>query len=69
MKYILRIKETRHLLAIRDIIVRPGTSVDSGRPLFVIVRVENMGANKEEDIRVNVAIPDLGIWELVLETI
>jgi len=59
--FLLRVEETRHLVAIRDVIVRPGTSVEAGRALFVVVRAENMGARKEEDIQVNVAIPELGI--------
>ncbi len=55
------IKETRHSLKIQDVIVRPGNSVDAGSPLFVTVRVENLGDKKEEDIKVSVSIPGLGL--------
>ncbi len=59
--YTLRVEDTRHLVAIRDVIVRPGNYVEAGRALFTVVRVENMGARKEEDIKVVVSIPELGI--------
>ena len=59
--YVLRVQETRHLLEVRDVIFRPGTSVEAGRPFFTTVRVENMGDNKEENIKVTVSIPELGV--------
>ncbi|MDD5253958.1 MAG: hypothetical protein PHG05_02525 [Candidatus Nanoarchaeia archaeon] len=57
----LRVKESRHSLSIQDVIVRPGSTVEAGRPLFVTARLENMGDRKEEDIQVNVEIPELGV--------
>lgn len=59
--YVLRIQEARHNIKIQDVIVRPGTTVDAGRPLFVTVRAENLGDKKEEDLKVTVSIPELGI--------
>jgi len=59
--YVLRIKESRHDLKIQDVIIRPSSKIDAGRPLFVTVRVENLGAKKEEDIKVTVSVPELGI--------
>lgn len=60
--FALRVQETRHLLAIQDVIFRPSlTEVDAGSALFTTVRVENMGDNKEEDIKVIVKVPDLGL--------
>ncbi len=58
---VLQIREGRHNLLIQDVIMRPGYKVEAGRPLAVEVRVENMGSRKEEDIKVNVKIPDLGV--------
>ncbi len=58
--YTLRIQEERHRLAIQDIILRPST-VTAGSSVFATVRVENMGDRKEEDIKVTVSIPDLGV--------
>ncbi len=57
----LRVKEQRHRLAIQDVILRPGSTIQAGSALFATVRVENMGDKKEEDIKVTVSIPDLGI--------
>lgn len=59
--FILRVEESRHLLNILDVIFRPSTTVIAGRALFTTVRVENLGYKKEEDIKVSVSIPELGI--------
>lgn len=59
--YTLRLKEKRHFLDVLDIIFRPGTSVQAGRSLFTTIRVENLGSRKEEDIKVQVSVPELGI--------
>lgn len=59
-EYRLRVREKRHYLSIMDVIVRP-SDVEAGRVLFTTVRVENLGDKKEEDIKVTVSIPDLGI--------
>lgn len=60
-EFILRLKEQRHRLAIQDVIFRPSSSVQAGQSLFATVRVENLGDKKEEDIKVTVSIPELGI--------
>jgi len=60
-EYTLRVKEKRHLINIQDVIFNPGLTIKNTDPLFVVVRLENMGDNKEEDIRVEVSIPELGI--------
>jgi len=57
----VRIEPRRHALNFVDVIFNPGLSVKNTQPLFVTVRVENLGDKKEEDIRVEVAIPELGI--------
>jgi len=54
------LEEQRHFLKIQDIIVRQNV-VDAGSPLFIVVRVENLGDKKEEDIKVSVSIPELGL--------
>lgn len=59
-EYTLRVKEERHKLAIQDVILRPST-VTAGNALFATIRVENMGYTKEENIKVTVSIPDLGV--------
>lgn len=60
-EYVLRVQEARHGVKIQDVIIRPDTKIEAGRPLFVTVRAENLGSMKEEDLKVTVSIPELGI--------
>ncbi|MCD4666565.1 hypothetical protein K8R47_02030 [archaeon] len=57
----LDITKPRHDLNIQDVIFTPGLTINADQPLFVTVRVENLGAHREEDIKVEVSIPELGI--------
>ncbi|MBI2137949.1 hypothetical protein HYU13_00010 [Candidatus Woesearchaeota archaeon] len=50
-----------HLLEIRDIVLSPESEVKAGRALLASVRVKNRGENQEEDVKVKVSIPALGI--------
>lgn len=59
--YVLEIGRERHLLDFVDVFFNPGLVLDADQPLFVTVRLENMGDKKEEDIRVEASIPELGI--------
>jgi len=59
--FTLRVQEKRHFLDIQDVILRPSSQIEAGRVLFTTVRVENLGDKKEEDIKVSVAIPELGV--------
>jgi len=58
--YDLRVQEMRHSLSVQDIILRPST-VTAGSSVFATIRVENMGDRKEEDVKVSVSVPDLGV--------
>jgi uncharacterized membrane protein len=58
--YDLKVRAGRHLLNIMDVIFTPGLSLDANQPLFTTVRVENLGQQKEEDIKVSVSVPQLG---------
>ena len=58
---ILRVQEQRHSLIIQDVILNPGLTVEAGKPIYAVVRVENTGDKKEEDIKVKLSIPKLGI--------
>jgi uncharacterized membrane protein len=46
---------------IRDVVLNPENEVIAGRALVASVRVKNLGTKKEDGIKVNVAIPDLGV--------
>lgn len=61
VSYPVKVEEIRHSLKIQDVIFRPGTTVAPGDYLRAVVRVENLGAKKEEDIKVTVKVPELGI--------
>ncbi len=57
----IMVSKVRHLLDIQDVIL--DSSLDAGDYTTATVRLENMGDNKEEDIKVTVSIPELGIEE------
>lgn len=57
----LEIEAEAHAVQIRDIILSPENRVRAGRALLVSVRVKNRGTSTEEDIKVKVSIPELGI--------
>lgn len=57
----VRISEKRHYLNIQDVIISPSTTLEAGKNVFAKVRLENLGDKKEEDIRVEMSIPELGL--------
>ena len=59
--YKLRIKPNREQVVIKDIITEPYDAVEAGRGLFASVRVKNFGQYSEEDIKIQVSIPELGV--------
>ncbi len=56
----LKIDVPRHSVDLVDVIMTPQGKIQAGRALLVSVRAENFGQNEEEDLRVQVSIPDLG---------
>lgn len=61
IEFTLKIDKIRHKLNIMDVIFYPSNTVEPGRALRSVVRVENLGQQKEDDVLVRVSIPDLGI--------
>ena len=59
--YNIQIDAQRNALKIEDIILNPSSSVRAGSSLLARVRVENKGKRDQDDVRVTVAIPSLGI--------
>ena len=57
----LGIRKNRHEINVIDVIFYPSNTIEAGRPLRTVVRVENLGEKKEDDILVKVSIPELGI--------
>lgn len=60
-KFLLRVDEIRHRVSVLDVLLRPGNNVKAGEPLFITARLENLGAKKEDDIKVIASIPELGV--------
>lgn len=60
-EYKLKLDAPRHGFQIEDVVFSPGSVVEAGKALLTTVRVENMGDNDEESVKVSVAIPALGI--------
>ena len=56
--FVLRVQEPRHQLRVFDTIINP-VKAQAGQPIFVSTRVENLGDNTEEDVKVTVSIPQL----------
>ncbi|MBU0615268.1 MAG: putative S-layer protein [Nanoarchaeota archaeon] len=60
-EYDLEIDTERHSLEIKDVILSPENEVVAGRSLLVSVRLKNLGESREEDVKIKVSIPELGI--------
>ncbi|MBI4150185.1 hypothetical protein HY488_02155 [Candidatus Woesearchaeota archaeon] len=60
--YPVHMDSQRHQLVIEDVFFSSnGGKVRAGRSLLPIVRVNNLGEMDEEDVRVEVSIPELGV--------
>ena len=60
-RYSLLIDEARHRLRFEDVLVNPSSAVKAGRALLTTVRLENMGQKDENNVKVTVSIPELGL--------
>ena len=59
--YNVKIDVPRHKLKIVDASFSPSRTVQAGQALLATVRVENFGEKDEDDVKVTVSIPDLGV--------
>src|SRR3989344_2946384 len=57
----VRMQEQRHAIDVFGVIFNPFNNVRAGQPLFASVRIENLGDNRESNIRVTAAIPSLNL--------
>jgi len=57
----LSVEPTRHGVDIKDVALSPGAKVQAGRSLLASVLLENFGDKHEDDVKVTVAIPALGV--------
>ena len=58
---LLSIEPTRHGIDIADVALSPGNTQKAGRSILATVLLENFGDKTEKDVKVTVAIPELGI--------
>ncbi|MBN1645286.1 hypothetical protein JW851_04610 [Candidatus Woesearchaeota archaeon] len=57
----LKVDVPRHELKIQDVIFNPELNIKAGSALLAQVRLENKGEKQEDDIKVKVSIPELGV--------
>ena len=57
----LDISGSDHSVQIRDIVLSPENEVKAGRAILATARIKNRGTQQEEDVKVKVSIPALGI--------
>jgi hypothetical protein len=59
----LEVSNQKHYVEIYDVNFRHGLSVDAGETLFVSVGAKNVGHEMEEDIKISISIPELGLYQ------
>lgn len=59
--YELQISTQRHAMKIEDVVLSPGSAVKAGQAVLATVRVENKGQKTEDDVKVMVSVPALGL--------
>jgi len=59
--YNIKVDVPRHDLQVVDAIFTPSRQVQAGQALLTVVRVKNYGEKDEEDVKVTVSVPALGL--------
>jgi uncharacterized membrane protein len=59
--YNLKIDVPRNALKIEDVVFNPSNAVRAGSALLTTVRIENKGEQEQDDVKVTVSIPGLGV--------
>jgi uncharacterized membrane protein len=60
-RYDLSINSERHDVRVDDVVLSPGSTVEAGQALLATVRLENFGQKDQDDVKVTVSIPQLGV--------
>ncbi|HII71148.1 TPA: hypothetical protein HA265_00135 [Candidatus Woesearchaeota archaeon] len=63
-EFYLYVDTVRHSIQIKDINLDPSDEVEAGRSVRVLVNLKNYGQLDEDDVKVEFAIPELGIKAL-----
>ncbi|MFH1642933.1 MAG: hypothetical protein ABIC04_08625 [Nanoarchaeota archaeon] len=61
LRFNLEVDGSAHDIQIRDIILSPENSVKAGRALLASIRIKNRGEAVEEDVKIKVSLPELGV--------
>ncbi len=59
--YNIKIQPSDTKVAIRDFEISPEDEVQAGRAILATVRVKNLGDSQEDDVKIRVSIPELGV--------
>jgi len=59
--YRIKLDVPRHKLQLEDVYFQPTGPVHGGQALLTSVRLENKGERSEDDVRVTVSVPELGL--------
>jgi len=59
--YNLKVESDKHTMQIKDVIFTPSKTVEAGRALLSIVRLRNLGMVDEDNVKVTLSIPGLGL--------
>ncbi len=59
--YKIKVDVPRNSLSIEDVVFYPENNLKDGEAILVSVRVENNGDRDQEDVKVSVTIPELGL--------
>ncbi len=62
--YMLYVDTVRHSILIKSVDVDPASQVEAGRSVRVLAHLKNYGQLDEDDVKVEVAIPELGVSAL-----
>lgn len=62
-EFSLYVDTQRHRVDVLDLIMTPSSGVEAGQNIIANVRMKNRGQKSQDSVRVNVAIPELGISE------
>lgn len=57
----LYVEPSRNGIEVEDLVLSPGSVVEAGRSLIATVELQNFGDNDEEDVKVTIAVDELGI--------
>lgn len=59
--YNLKLDVPRNSLRVEDIVLNPSDNIQAGKALLAKVRVQNKGEKQQNNVRITVSIPELGV--------